>query len=112
MGQEMWEEASADFIELAELSPKSYLAPVSLFNGASCQEEAGNSEVAAELYARLFEGYKDTAPVAVEALFNMGRIAEETGDRDKALEYYETLVSDYENTDWKNVAKTRILLMN
>ena len=52
INKEMWEEASADFIKLAGDFPKSYLAPVALFNGASTMEEAGDSDKAAEYYEK------------------------------------------------------------
>ena len=112
INKEMWEEASGDFIRLAEDFPKSYLAPVALFNGASTMEEAGNADQAILYYEQLVDNYKETAPEAAEAIFNLGRLAESGGDKDKAREYYETLIADYDSSDWKNIAKTRILLMN
>ncbi|MDC7220424.1 MAG: tetratricopeptide repeat protein [Spirochaetales bacterium] len=110
--QEMWTEASTDFVALADGFPQSYLAPVSLFNAAAAMEEAAMASEAALLYERLVNEYGENAPEAAEALFNMARLAEEAGDNTKATEYYETLIADYGTTDWKNIAKTRILLMN
>ncbi len=112
INKEMWDEASADFILLAHDYPESYLAPVALFNGASTLDEAGKSEDAARYYQELVDGFSDEAPEAAEALFNLGRLAEEGGDSAKAKEYYEALIADYDSSDWKNIAKTRILLMN
>ena len=60
---------------------------------------------------KLVTEYKETAPEAAEALFNLGRLAEEKGDKAAAQGYYETLIADYGSSDWKNIAKTRILLM-
>jgi TolA-binding protein len=109
---EKWAEASADFASLAERFPKSYLAPVALFNAASTSESAGDKVKAVELYTRLVDDYADKAGEAAEALFNLGRLAEEGGDQDRAKEFYNRLIADYDTSDWKNIAKTRILLMN
>ncbi len=111
INKEMWPEASADFAALAERFPRSYLAPVALFNAASTSEEAGDPAKASEFYTRLVEGYGDSSAEVAEALFNLGRLAEEGGDKEKAREYYNRLVADYDTSDWKNIAKTRILLM-
>jgi len=109
---EKWAEASADFASLADSYPKSYLAPVALFNAASTSETAGDSAKAVEFYTRLVDNYADKAGEAAEALFNLGRLAEEEGNKDKAKEFYNQLIADYDASDWKNIAKTRILLMN
>jgi tetratricopeptide (TPR) repeat protein len=111
VSQKEWEKASADYAMLAERYPKSYLAPVSLFNAASTLEEAGNTEEAVLFYAELLEKYGKIAPEAAEALFNLARLSEEKGDKVKAKEYYEQLITDYSSSDWKNIAKTRILIM-
>lgn len=112
ISREMWEEASADYLALAEKFPQSYLTPTALFNAASTQEEAGNVSRASELYARLVDEFSETAPEAAEALFNLARLAESDGDKAGATEYYERIIADYGTSDWKNIAKTRILLMD
>lgn len=111
VSQEMWSEATADYALLAEDYPQSYLAPVALFNAGSTSEQNGDNTGAAAYYTQLVDTYSETAPEAAEALFNLGRLAEAEGNKDEAVSYYERLIADYSTSDWKNIAKTRILIM-
>lgn len=109
---EMWSEAAADFIALADQYPQSYLAPVALFNAAGTVENAGDLQLASEYFERLVNDYSQESPEIPEAIFNLGRIAEAQGDVEKAIEYYDRLVLDFSGSDWTNLAKSRILSLN
>jgi len=110
--KEMWEEAAGDFYSLYEGFPKSYLAAVSLYNAASVMEEAGNLDKSFEYFETLVNEYYETAPEAPEALFQLGRLQEKMGDSEKAIEYYEQLILDFSDTEWTNLAKSRIISLN
>lgn len=110
--QEMWQEAAGDFYGLYEAFPKSYLAPIALFNAASTMEQAGNVDKSLEYLQILVDGYSDVSPEAPEALFNLGRLEEKQGNSEKAMEYYEQLILDFSDTEWTNVAKSRIISLN
>jgi len=110
--KEMWTEASADFYTLYDKYPESYLAVVSLFNAASTIEEAGSNEKAISYYQELVDNFKGEAPEVPDALFQLGRLSEKEGNVDQAIEYYEQLILDFSDTDWTNLAKSRIISLN
>ena len=94
---------------LADRRPKSYLAPVSLFNAGSALEEAGDVEAAKAAWTRLVDQYAEISPDAPEALFNLGRLAESEGDMEAAFKRYREIGSRFPRSRWKDLAKSRIL---
>lgn len=109
LDNEEWRSAADDFQELADRRPKSYLAPVSLFNAGSALEEAGDMEAAKAAWTRLVDQYAEISPDAPEALFNLGRLAESEGDMEAAFERYREIGSRFPRSRWKDLAKSRIL---
>ena len=107
--QEQWEDASKDFIKLAETWEKSYLAPISLFNAASVMEELGDIEDAKRAYSEIIDSYSTTSADVPEALFNLGRIAEVEDDIDTAIENYKQIAVLFPDSQWTNLSKSRIL---
>ena len=106
---EEWESAADNFQELAAHRPKSYLAPVSLFNAGSALEEAGRVDDAEAAWIRLADQYAETSPDVPEALFNLGRLSETRGDIEGALERYREIGSRFPESRWKDLAKSRML---
>ena len=51
-----WDAALKDYETLAARFPKSYLAPISLFNAAVCVEEKGDADSALKLYVQAVRG--------------------------------------------------------
>jgi tetratricopeptide (TPR) repeat protein len=107
--KEEWTSAAEDFLTIAETSPDSYLASVSLYNGASAYENSGDKEKALELLTRISTDYRETSPILPEALFNMGRLNESVEKKEEAVEAYNDLVNSYPSSSWTNLAKTRII---
>jgi TolA-binding protein len=107
--KEEWVNAIADFSKLAEISPESYLAAVSLYNSATAMENNGDPEAALEVLEKLTADYKTSSPIVAEALFNMGRINETLNNSEAALKSYNELASTYSSSNWTNLAKTRII---
>jgi TolA-binding protein len=103
-----WEPALKDYEMLASRFPKSYLAPISLFNAAVCAEEKGDTDGAQKLYTRAYVTYKDST-VAPRAIFNAGRIDEVKGAWAEAQKKYEQMDSLYGQSMWTKLAKNRVV---
>jgi len=105
-----WDEAAADYRELARRFPKSYLAPVALFSAATCLEEKSDREGATALYTDIVTRWKETA-VAPRALFALGRLAEAAGTWDEARSRYEQLDAEWTSSVWTQLAKNRLIAL-
>ena len=105
-----WEKASSDFIYLANTFPKSYLARISLFNAASCNEEMGNPKKAIKLYKELVTKYSDSALYS-RSLFSIGRIYEEIGKYQEAKKFYNELEDKSPSSGWTKIARNRIIFL-
>ena len=105
-----WDGAAADYRELARRFPASYLAPIALFDAATCLEEKDDREGAAKLYTDIVTRWKGTA-VAPRALFALGRLAEEAGTWDEARTRYEQLDAEWPSSGWTQLAKNRLVAL-
>ncbi|MFP4113193.1 MAG: tetratricopeptide repeat protein [Spirochaetales bacterium] len=108
---ERWQEASDRYVEVADLFPETYLAPVSLMDAAVAAEEAGNADGALELHRRIVHDYAEQSAEVPRALFSIGRILEGTDNVAEAAEAYRTLVDDYPASSWTNLARNRIITL-
>jgi TolA-binding protein len=105
-----WDEAAADYRELARRFPSSYLAPIALFNAATCLEEQNDRDEAAKVYTDIVTRWKGTAE-APRALFALGRLAEEAGTWDEARTRYEQLDAEWPSSGWTQLAKNRLVAL-
>jgi TolA-binding protein len=105
-----WDEAAADYRELARRFPASYLAPIALFNAATCLEAKADREGAVKLYTDIVTRWKQTA-VAARALFALGRLAEDAGTWDEAKSRYEQLDAEWPSSSWTQLAKNRLIAL-
>lgn len=105
-----WDEAAADYREIARRFPASYLAPIALFDAATCLEEKGDREGAVGLYTELVTRWKGTS-VAPRALFALGRLAEEAQSWDEARSRYEQLDAEWPSSAWTQLAKNRLIAL-
>jgi len=107
--QKNWAEAGKAWSASAKAAPRSYLAPVSIFNAAVVQEEQGNIDAAIDLYTQTLS-YESSFPAAARAQFSIGRLQESKKDKDAALTAYKNLVSKWPNDPlWANLAQSRIM---
>ncbi len=109
--QKFFDKAAESFKKLGESFPRSYLAPVALFNAAVAYEEGGNADEAIAQYAKLVEKFEKTAPQIPHALFSLGRLYEEKNDFAKASEWYDKLIDNFSASSWTNLAKDRIIYL-
>lgn len=109
--EERWEEAAGDFRAVAERFSDSHLALIALSNEAVAWEQSGNLDRAFEVYLELSEERDARNPLRARALFSAGRLQEHLGDEEAAREYYNALVSEYSDSEWTNLARNRILVL-
>lgn len=98
------------FAAIADLYPKSHLAPVALANAAGIAEDRGDSDLALT-YLNKVESTYPAAPGIGRIALSIGRIYETTKLYDKALETYSRLVATGVESDWTKIAHDRIILM-
>ena len=108
---ENYEEAASQFGTLAEEFPRSYLAPVALFNAAVAQEEIGNPEEARTLYQELVDEYADSSAQVPRALFALGRLSEGSEAYEEAASYYNRILDEYGDSSWTTLARNRIIFL-
>ncbi len=112
--QEDWNSAADAFLSIETYHPKSYLAPVALFNAAASYEEAGEFGKASEVYQRIIDT-QDANPMAdvVRAYFYLGRVAYQQGNTEEASNVWNMMISMYQSdlaaTEWVKLAETMLL---
>jgi len=112
MDQGNWETAEEKWLKAADAAPKSYLAPIAVFNAAVAAEEQGRIEQAIAHYSRA-AGYGDSFPAAARAQFSVGRLEESRNNRNSAIEAYRNLLAKWPNDQvWLNLAQNRLLVLS
>ena len=97
------------FLAFSAKGKKSYTAPLSYFNAATCYEKLGELDKAMSYYEKAAKA-KDFG-MASHAEFNFARVKEAAGDVDGALEVYNSVVAKYPNDTWAALAKSRIIVL-
>jgi len=112
MDQKNWILAEEEWLKAADAAPKSYLAPIAVYNAAVSAEEDGNSESAIAHYSRA-AGFGESFPAAARAQFSVGRLEESRGNKDSAIEAYRNLLAKWPNEPvWANLAQNRLLILS
>lgn len=106
-----WSEAEKAWASIAEKLPKSYLAPVALYNAATAAEERGDFVKAIELYSKTVDIYGDEFPLAPRAYFALGRLQETQKNSTAAIAAYQKLVEKWPTDSWTKLAQSRILFI-
>ena len=107
---EKWEQAATTYLGLAGAFPRSYLAPMALFDAAVCLENAKDEEGAIDAYGRIIDRHAKSY-LAPHALFSRGRLYEAIGELDKAKADYTSLSDNHPSSNWTSFAKNRILAL-
>lgn len=108
---EEYQEASNQFSILSEEFPRSYLAPVGLFNAAVAQEQLGNAEDARSRYEEIVDEYADSSAQVPRALFALGRLSEASEAYEEAAGYYNRILDEYGESSWTTLARNRIIFL-
>lgn len=105
--QEKYEDAANYWKDAAAKAKKSYLAPISYFNLATCYENLGNVDAAMENY-KLAADNNDFV-MRTHAMFSYGRILEAKADYVKAAAAYTELNDNFPSDSWAKLAKSRLI---
>ncbi|MDR2629661.1 MAG: tetratricopeptide repeat protein [Spirochaetaceae bacterium] len=106
-----WAEAQEAWTNAARKAPKTYLAPVALYNAAVAAEEQGSIEAAIALYTECMD-FSDF-PAAHRAQFAIGRLEESLNNYDAAIAAYQGVINNWQNEwDWVYLAQSRIIALN
>jgi tetratricopeptide (TPR) repeat protein len=112
MDQKNWIVAEEKWVKAADAAPKSYLAPIAIYNAAVAAEEQENIEKAIAHYTRA-AGYGDSFPASARAQFSVGRLEESRGNRDSAIAAYRNLLAKWpDDAVWPNLAQNRLLILS
>jgi len=112
MDQGNWVTAEEKWLKAAEAAPKSYLAPIAVFNAAVAAEEQGKTEQAIAHYSRA-AGFGASFPEAARAQFSVGRLEESRGNSNSAIEAYRNLLAKWpEESVWLYLAQNRLLVLS
>lgn len=106
---EDWEKAEKAFSAVAAGFQDSYLAPISLVNIAVLLEESNKIDEAIDTYQLLIEKYSSVSPDIPNSYFSLGRLYEQNKDYDAALVEYNNLVDSFPDSNWTNLARSRII---
>jgi len=104
-----WDKSAEAFSNLAADFPNSYLAPISLVNKAIVLEESNKTDQAIETYQLLIEKYSSVSPDIPNSYFSLGRLYEQNKDNKAALIEYNNLVDIFPDSNWTNLARSRII---
>ena len=107
--QEKYEDAANYWKEAAAKAKKSYLAPISYFNLATCYENLGNEDAALENY-KIAADNNDFV-MKPHAMFSYARILETKGDYATAAAAYTELNDNFPSDSWANLAKSRLIAL-
>ncbi len=108
---EDWDKSIEDFKRLADEFYKSYLAPIALINAATAFEESDRIEEAIEEYQIVVNKYSSVSPEISHVYFSIGRLFEQKSDKTAALEAYNNLLDNFPDSNWTNLARSRIIYL-
>ncbi|MDR2802841.1 MAG: hypothetical protein LBB22_00955 [Treponema sp.] len=105
-----WQESQDAWLAAAAKGASTHLAPVCLFNAAVVGETRGDTDFALLNYQKTLS-FGDF-PAAAHAQFSVGRLEEKKGDNEAAIAAYRAVIEKWpEDTDWANLAHSRILAL-
>jgi len=110
--QKNWVLAEEKWVKAAEAAPKSYLAPIAIFNAAVAAEEQNSIEAAIAHYTKA-AGYGESFPSAARAQFSVGRLEEIRNNKDSAIAAYRNLLAKWPDEPiWPNLAQNRLIILS
>lgn len=106
-----WDKSIKDFKLIASDFSNSYLSPISLINAASAFEESNRIDEAIETYQSVILNYSTISPEIPNIYFSIGRLYEQKEDTKSALVEYNNLVDTFPDSNWTNLARSRIIYL-
>ena len=102
---EAYKKFSADY-------PKSYDAPIAIYNTGVCYENTGKLKEAESEYLKIYNNYKGSYALMPKLIFSLGRLAEAGQRYADAEKYYNQLAEEYSGSNYHQYAQDRIILMH
>jgi len=106
-----FEKAASCYKEFAAKYPKSYDAPIAIFNTGACYEGAGKLAEAEAEYLKVLNNYVGSYAFMPKLIFTLGRVCELSQRYADAEKYYNQLADKYSGSSYYLYAQDRIILM-
>ena len=109
LSQKHYTPAYDAFMNAYNLNSKIYLAPLALYNAATCKESLGETDSAFDLYKQVSE--IEESGLKERALFNMGRIYLQKGNDALAKATFQQIVDMQSTSEYKALARNILTTM-
>jgi TolA-binding protein len=106
-----YDNAADAYKKFATDYPKSYDAPIAIYNTAVCYESTGKAKEAEAEYLKIYNNYKGSYALMPKLIFTLGRLAEADKRYAEAEKYYNQISSEYSGSSYSRYAQDRIILM-
>lgn len=107
-----YDKASEAYKKFALDYPKSYDAPIAIYNTGVCYESTGKIKEAEAEYLKIYNNYKGSYALMPKLIFSLGRLCEATERYAEAEKYYNQLAEEYSGSNYFQYAQDRIILMH
>jgi len=109
--QERWDNAQQAWLAATNAVPRTYFAPIALWNAAVAAERYGDLELAIALYARLVREYESSFYLAVRSQFSIGRLEEARGNTEAAIAAWQSLLGRWPLDPHADFAQNRLIVL-
>ncbi|MBO7429939.1 MAG: tetratricopeptide repeat protein [Spirochaetia bacterium] len=107
-----YDNAAEAYKKFAADYPKSYDAPIAIFNTGVCYESTGKTKEAEAEYLKIYNNYKGSYALMPKLIFSLGRLAEADKRYAEAEKYYNQISEEYSGSNYSLYAQDRIILMH
>ena len=107
-----YDNAAESYKKFAADYPKSYDAPIAIYNTGVCYESTGKLKEAESEYLKIYNSYKGSYALMPKLIFSLGRLAEAGQRYADAEKYYNQLAEEYSGSYYNQYAQDRIILMH
>ena len=107
-----YDNAAAAYKKFAADYPKSYDAPIAIYNTGVCYENTGKAKEAEAEYLKIYNNYKGSYALMPKLIFSLGRLAEADKRYADAEKYYNQVSEEYSGSNYSQYAQDRIILMH
>ena len=102
---EVYKKYAADY-------PKTYDAPIAIYNTGVCYESTGKAKEAEAEYLKIYNNYKGSYALMPKLIFSLGRLAEADKRYADAEKYYNQISEEYSGSNYSQYAQDRIILIH
>ena len=107
-----YDNAAEAYKKFASDYPKSYDAPIAIYNTGVCYESTGKAKEAEAEYLKIYNNYKGSYALMPKLIFSLGRLAEADKRYADAEKYYNQITEGYSGSNYSQYAQDRIILMH